>query len=71
MRHTLNNFRTDVRNMTREEQIEKLNEIRVTLITETSKAKKGGEHSDIRLLRKEIAIIRTIMKEKGFHYNSR
>ena len=71
MKHTLNNFKSSVREMDRDEQKKLLDDLRLTLMRERTIAEKGGGSLNLGLIRRQIAIVKTIMGEKGFHYNPR
>lgn len=68
MRHTLNKFKDTIRNMTKEEKEQLLADLKLTLMTERSKCAKGGSSMNIRLLRRQIAMVKTELNYKGFHY---
>lgn len=70
-RHTLNNFKQKIKAMDREEQKQELLELRKTLMEAKTKAQKGEHGPNVRLVKHQIAILKTVMNEKGFHYNPR
>ena len=57
--------------MDKEEQIQTLTDLKVTLMEARTKAQKGESGPNVWLVRREIAILKTIMNERGFHYNPR
>lgn len=63
MKHTLNNFKQDVRSMTKEEQEDLLKELKASKSFEYTKAIRGESSLDVRLIRRQIAILKTIMNE--------
>jgi ribosomal protein L29 len=65
MKHTTNNFKTEVRGMNKEQQQAVLAELKTTLISESARSSRGEKTVNIGYLKKQIAILKTIMKEGG------
>jgi len=70
-RHTLNNFKQKIKAMDKEEQIQTLTDLKATLMEARTKSQKGEAGPNVWLVRREIAILKTVMNERGFHYNPR
>jgi len=70
-RHTLNNFKRKIKDMDKEEQKQTLSELRQTLMEAKTKAQKGEFGPNVRLVRHQIAILKTVMNERGYGYNPR
>jgi ribosomal protein L29 len=73
MNQTWSKFKSKIKDLKREEKEALLKELHEVLIAEYTKAHRGGnvKTMNIRLLRKQIAYLKTIMNQKGFNYNPR
>lgn len=70
-KYTWNNFKRKLKEMTDEEKRTFLKDLQAEYMTERTLTKRGLDHSNVRLLRKKIACIKTILHEPGFHYDPR
>ena len=64
MRHTINNFKQELKEMDKKELQELLDELQQTRMMEYTRAVRGESSLDIRLIKKQIAIIKTVMREQ-------
>lgn len=73
MNQTWSKFKSKIKELKREQKEELLKELHETLISEYTKAHRGGnvKTMNIRLLRKQIAYLKTILHYEGFNYNPR
>jgi ribosomal protein L29 len=73
MKHTWNTFKSKIKDMTKEQKEDFLKELHNTYIIEYTKAHRGGNVKtvNLRLIRKQIAYLKTILNYKGFSYNPR
>lgn len=73
MKHTWNTFKAKIKDMTKEQKYDLLEELHETLIAERTRASRGGNVKtvNLRLLRKQIAYLKTILHYEGFNYNPR
>lgn len=70
-RYTWNTLKRKVSNMTTEQKEEFLKELQATYMTERTKAQKQLQEKDIRLLRRQIAFMKTVLHQPGYHYHPR
>lgn len=81
-RHTFNKLKNDLKHMNTQEKQERLKELQEMLMAERGKEKSnaffgidGGQKNNVPhqtwVIRKQIAIIKTSIHVKGFHYNPR
>jgi ribosomal protein L29 len=73
MKHTWNTFKSKIKDMTKEQKEDFLKELHNTYIIEYTKAHRGGNVKtvNLRLIRKQIAYLKTILHYEGFSYNPR
>jgi len=70
--HTLNKFKNKVKAMTPEERQETLKDLQASLMLNYTKSRKGNVgHDNVRLIRRKIAMVKTFMNVKGYHYKGR
>jgi ribosomal protein L29 len=70
-KHTRRLFKDKIKDMTTKQREECLQELQMTLIGERAKAQQGIELLNMRELRKQIAILKTILHHPGYHYHPR
>jgi ribosomal protein L29 len=70
-KHTRRIFKDKIKDMTTKQREKYLQELQTTLIGERAKAQQGLELLNIRELRKQIAILKTILHHPGYHYHPR
>jgi len=80
MKYTLNKFRQELGEMDTKQKQERLKELQMILLQENGKEKSNaffGAGQKVKmphqtwLLRKEIAMIKTALNVKGYHYHPR
>jgi ribosomal protein L29 len=69
--HTRKVFKDKIKDMTIKQREEYLTELHQNLMTERTRAQQGLEIKNIRELRKQIAILKTILHHPGYHYKPR
>ena len=71
--YTWNTFRAKVKDMNDKEKREFISELHLELMKERVDIKKAptGVSNHIRLYRKQIAYLKTMLNVKGFHYKPR
>ena len=66
-----NNFKTKIRNMNKEEQEKLLKELQADLMYSKTRRFQEINSMRIKMLKRKIACLKTIMGVKGFGYNPR
>jgi len=69
--HTRRIFKDKIKSMTTKQREEYLHDLQMTLIGERAKAQQGIEMLNIREVRTEIRILKTILGHPGYHYHPR
>jgi ribosomal protein L29 len=70
-KYTWNNFKAKVLRMTPQEQKEFLSQLQQEYMTERTKTKRGLDANNLKLYRRQIAFIKTLMNIPGYHYHPR
>jgi len=70
-RHTWNNFKSSVASMSDVRKKEFLTELQAEYMTEKSRRAQQHTNTNVKILRRKIAYMKTILHEPGYHYNPR
>lgn len=70
-KYTWNNFKKSVSAMTDVEKRDFLEKLKIDYMLEKSKKAQHNPQTQVKILRRQIAYMKTILHEQGYHYNPR
>lgn len=70
-KYSWNKFKQQVSSMTDAEKQDMVKELHIVLMAEIVKAKQSLSHMDCGFIRKQIAFLKTVLNNPGYHYNPR